>query len=196
MLPQSLYSSMMMLAEPALAAAEQGAAPAEKAGLPQFDPAVFVPQIIWLVIAFGIFYFLMSRLVLPRIGDVLEDREERIADDLDQAQQLSEEAAGLQDSFEGSLSEARSQSMQDIAQARADAQAQIDAKAAELEAKLAQQAEEAEARIAAEKSAALAELETVASDVCKDITAKLLGESADASAIDKAVKDEISRRGA
>lgn len=199
MLSQSLYASMMMLADTAIAAVEQGAgaaAPAEKAGLPQFDPAVFVPQIIWLVIAFGIFYFLMSRLVLPRIGDVLEDREERIADDLDQAQQLSEEAAGLQDSFEGSLSEARSQSMQSIAAARADAQAQIDAKAAELEAKLTQQAEEAEARIAAEKSAALSELETVASDVCKDITAKLLGESADAAAIDKAVKDEINRRGA
>lgn len=164
--------------------------------MPQFDPTVFLPQVIWLVITFGIFYFLMSRLVLPRIGDVLEDREERIADDLDQAQQLSEEAAGLQDSFEGSLSEARSQSMQNIASARAQAQAQIDAKAAELEAKLMQQAEEAEARIEAEKSAALSELEAVASDVCKDITAKLLGTAADASAIEKAVKAEISQRGA
>lgn len=164
--------------------------------MPQFDPVVFLPQIIWLVITFGVFYFLMSRLVLPRIGDVLEDREERIADDLDQAQQLSEEATGLQDSFEGSLSEARGNSMKIIADARASAQAQIDEKAADLDAALAAQADKAEQRIAEEKSAALAELEVVASDVCGDIIEKLLGSSADNAAVKKAVKAQISRRGA
>lgn len=164
--------------------------------MPQFDPAVFLPQIIWLIITFGVFYFAMSRLVLPRIGDVLEDREERIADDLDQAQQFSDESAGLQDSFEGALSEARAQSMQEIAAARAQAQAQIDAKAAETDAALSVKAEEAEARISAEKSAALAELETVATDVCKDVIKKLLGTSANAASVKKAVKAEISRRGA
>jgi len=169
---------------------------AEKAGLPQFDPAVFVPQIIWLAITFGIFYFLMSRLVLPRIGDVLEDREERIADDLDQAQQLSNDAANLQDTFEGALSEARAKAMQSISDARAEAQSQIDAKAAEVDAQLAAQAEEAEARIASEKAAALSELETVASGACKDIIQKLLGQSVDSTAIEKAVKNEVSRRSA
>lgn len=200
MLSRSLISLSVMLSGSLLAATQASAATAapeaEKAGLPQFDPAVFVPQIIWLVITFGIFYFVMSRVVLPRIGDVLEDREERIADDLDQAQQLSEEATGLQDSFEGSLSEARASSMKMIADARASAQAQIDAKAADLETKLAAQADEAEARIAAEKSAALSELETVATDVCSDIIDKLLGSKANNAAVKKAVKAQIKQRGA
>ncbi|MEO0410975.1 MAG: ATP F0F1 synthase subunit B [Pseudomonadota bacterium] len=167
-----------------------------KAGLPQFDPAVFGPQIVWLVITFGVFYFLMSRLVLPKIGDVLEDREERIADDLDQAQQLSQEAASVQDTFEGSLTEARAESMQTIAAARAEAQAQIDAEMAKLEDSLAAQAGKAEARIASETAAALEELEGVATDACHDILAKLINTDMDSAAIKAAVKAEISGRGA
>lgn len=164
--------------------------------MPQFDPAVFVPQIIWLIITFGVFYFLMSRFVLPKIGDVLEDREERIADDLDQAQQLSQEAASVQDTFEGSLTEARAESMQTIAAARADAQAQIDAEMAKLEDALTAQAEKAEARIAKETASALGELEAVATDACHDILSKLVNTQIDSAAIKAAVKSEISGRGA
>ena len=40
-------------------------------------------------------YLIMSRLVLPRIGEVLEERSERIADDLDKAESLKKEAEGV-----------------------------------------------------------------------------------------------------
>ncbi|MEM1021054.1 MAG: F0F1 ATP synthase subunit B [Pseudomonadota bacterium] len=178
------------------AAAETGGAPeAASGGLPQFDPTVFGPQIIWLVITFAVFYFVMAKLVLPRIGDVLEDREEKIADDLDQAEQLSQEAGSVQDTFEGSLTEARSQSTQIIASARSDAQDRVNSELAKLDTKLGKQADKAEERIAAEKASALEELEAVATDACEDIIAKLLGSPVDQNAIRDIVKQEISGRG-
>ncbi|MEM7569095.1 MAG: ATP F0F1 synthase subunit B [Pseudomonadota bacterium] len=196
MLSQDLTFLMLRAAAPVADIAGGGEAAAKEGGLPQFDPTVFVPQIIWLVITFGVFYFLMSRIVLPKIGDVLEDREERIADDLDQAQQLSAEATSVQDTFEGSLSDARSEAMQTIAAARADAQAQIDAQMKALEEDLGAKADKAEARIAEEKAAALSELESVATDACQDILGKLLSSDVDKAAIAAAVKAEISGRGA
>lgn len=162
--------------------------------MPQFDPTTMSPQIIWLVITFGIFYFLMARMALPKIGEVLEERSERIADDLDQAEQLRREGEKVQDDFQGGLAEARTEAQRILSEARAKAQAEMDEKTRALDAKLTVQADEAEARIAAEKQKALAELESVAAEVAQDIVSKLLGDAAGDGAVKKAVKAEIAAR--
>ena len=40
--------------------------------MPQLNPLDWGPQLIWLVITFGILYVLMKRIALPKIGDVIE----------------------------------------------------------------------------------------------------------------------------
>lgn len=60
--------------------------------MPQFDPTYFASQVFWLIVTFGILYLLMAKIALPRIGDILEVRQDRIAADLDRAEQLKREA--------------------------------------------------------------------------------------------------------
>ena len=62
--------------------------------MPQFDPSVWPPQLIWMVITFVALYFLMSRVALPRITDVLEEREFKINDALRKATGLKERCRG------------------------------------------------------------------------------------------------------
>ena len=57
---------------------------------PPFDPATFGSQLFWLVILFGLLYILMSRVALPRVGAILEERDNRIAGDLAEAARLKE----------------------------------------------------------------------------------------------------------
>ena len=45
--------------------------------MPQMEFADYVPQIVWLVVAFATLYFLMAKLALPRITDILETRQRR-----------------------------------------------------------------------------------------------------------------------
>jgi F-type H+-transporting ATPase subunit b len=45
--------------------------------MPQLDFSTFSPQLIWLVITFLGLYLLMSRVALPRIGGVIEQRQSR-----------------------------------------------------------------------------------------------------------------------
>ncbi|MBA5724197.1 hypothetical protein [Candidatus Liberibacter sp.] len=51
---------------------------------PPFDTTTFVSQFFWLVITFGFFYAVMHRLVLPRIGAAIKNRQDRISGDLDE----------------------------------------------------------------------------------------------------------------
>ena len=59
--------------------------------MPQLNPLDWAPQLIWLVITFGILYLLMKRVALPKIGSVIETRHARIASDLEAADKLRRE---------------------------------------------------------------------------------------------------------
>ena len=72
---------------------EEGIEAAEHGGgLPQLDAHTFPSQIFWLIVSFLALYWLLSRKALPRVGDILEARQERIAADLDRAAALRNEA--------------------------------------------------------------------------------------------------------
>ncbi|RME66735.1 MAG: F0F1 ATP synthase subunit B' [Alphaproteobacteria bacterium] len=162
--------------------------------MPQFDPATISPQLVWLLITFLVFYLLMTRWALPRIGSVLEEREERIADDLDQAEKFRRDADKVKGHFEDVLATARAKAAQVLHDARAEAQQKIDARLRKLDEELAARAQAAEERIVAEQRQAMAALEAVASDACQAILAKLVGDQIPRNAIEDAVKDELSVR--
>ena len=64
-----------------------GHGPEKEAGLPQLDPvgSLFISQLFWLGICFGFLYLMMSRVALPKIATVIEERRDKIALDLDRA---------------------------------------------------------------------------------------------------------------
>ncbi|ABS62318.1 H+transporting two-sector ATPase B/B' subunit [Parvibaculum lavamentivorans DS-1] len=160
-------------------------------GFPPFDAASFESQLVWLVLSFAALYLLMSRVALPRIANVLEERRDRIADDLDQAAQFqlqTEEAIGA---YEKALAEARAKA-QGIAQETRDRlQEETERQRLAIEARLAEKISEAEKQIAATKDAALQNVRAVAVDVADTIVAQLLGDS-DRSATERAVDTELS----
>ena len=164
-------------------------------GMPQFDPAVFAPQLFWLLVTFGLLYFLMSRLALPRVGDILRNREERISGDLDKAEQLNKEAEDALEAYEQALADARARAHEIATETRARLQAQTEARQAEAEARLSAQAEEAEASIKAARDEALSNVQEIATDAATAIVTRLLGSAPDAGAVNSAVSSELQRRG-
>jgi F-type H+-transporting ATPase subunit b len=47
--------------------------------MPQLDHSTFSSQLFWLSICFGLFYFSMSKIFLPKIRDILKDRHNNIS---------------------------------------------------------------------------------------------------------------------
>ena len=75
--------------------------------MPQLDVTSYLPQLVWLAISFVALYFLMAKLALPRIADVLEERSKRREDNLARAEELQAEAEAAAEAYERVLAEAR-----------------------------------------------------------------------------------------
>ena len=163
--------------------------------MPQFDSATFPSQLVWLVITFVALYFLMARVALPRIAEVLERRQRRIAGDLEQAERLRDEAGEALRAYEAALGEARAEAQAVALAAREAAASEVAERSARLEAKLGEELAEAEKRIAGAKNRAIANLAEVAIEVARAACAKLIGVEVEEAAAGAAVAAELEGSG-
>ena len=158
--------------------------------MPQLAFETFVPQLVWLVITFGFLYLMMARVALPRIATVLEERRDRIADDLDQAEQFKLQTDDAIAAYEKALADARANA-HEIAQATRDRlHEETERQRQSIEARLAEKIAAAEKQIAATKEKALGNVRAVAIDVAEAVVTELLG-SADRAAAERAVDGEL-----
>lgn len=142
---------------------------------PPFDSQTYPSQILWLVITFGLFYMLMQKVIAPRIGSILEQRHDRIAQDLDEAGRLKAEADAAVETYEKELAAARAKAGSIAAAARDEAKAKAAAERAAVEADLTAKVAAAEARIAEIKDKAFAEVGTIAGETASAIVEQLIG---------------------
>ena len=74
--------------------------------MPQFESDFFSSLIFWEVISFGILLFVLYKYAFPGILSALEEREKKIKDSLDQAEQHRSEAERRLKDYEAKLSAA------------------------------------------------------------------------------------------
>lgn len=148
-------------------------------GFPPFQQENFAPQIVWLIGIFGILYLLMSRVALPRVGGILENRETKIASDLEASREMQAKAQAAARANEENI-RLRREEAQAIGR---DAQQKIANEAAaqrtRAETEAAEKIRAAEARISAAKTQALGNVEQIAIDAAASIIEKLSGASVD-----------------
>lgn len=158
---------------------------------PPFDPGLYPSQLLWLAITFGIFYLLVSKVIAPRIGGILEDRHDRIAEDLDEANRLKEESDAAVAAYEQELADARRKANEIATTSREKAKAESDAERAKHEEALNKKLAESEANVAAVKAKALAEVDGIASDTAQAIVETLLGGKVTKAEVNAAVRDAV-----
>lgn len=155
--------------------------------MPQFDPALFAPQIIWLIIAFGGLWLLLARIALPRVERAMIERSEQIAADLDAARGMRAEAQAIADAQAAKLAEARARAAATAERTRTEIRARTDKALGALNAQLNEKVMEAEGRIAAEAETAIAGIGPAATEVAAEIIASLIGGKMDMARIGKTV---------
>jgi F-type H+-transporting ATPase subunit b len=156
-------------------------------GLPQLNQPDFAPQLFWLALTFVLLYVILKRVALPRIGEVIEERKDRIKRDLAAAERLKGETEKALQAYEKALADARSNATSIARQTRESLNAEVDKERKAIEDQLAKKLAEAEASIAATKDKALASVKDIAGDTVVSIVGALTNLSVSKDELDRAL---------
>jgi len=165
-----------------------------KSAMPQLDSSTYAPQLFWLFALFIVLYVLMKWLALPRVGQAIDARRQRLDGDLSRAAELKAQAEAVLADYEKSLAAARAEAQATLRQTHEKLAADAAERQRQLSDTLAQQIDAAEARIAAMKEQALAEVRGIAADVGRAVVEKLTGAAPDPAAMHAAVETALTER--
>jgi F-type H+-transporting ATPase subunit b len=169
------------------AGAHTGADGGHGGAFPPFDSSTFASQLVSLVVFFVALYIIVSRIALPRVGAVIDARQNKIEGDLAEAQKLKDESEAALKAYEAELATARSKAQAIGAETREKLNAASEAERKALEGKLAARLADAEKTIAATRAAAMRNVRGIAADAAAAIVQRLTGTAPDGSAVASAV---------
>jgi F-type H+-transporting ATPase subunit b len=158
-----------------------------KAPFPPFQKDTFASQLVSLLIAFVALYLIVSRIALPRVGSLLDERQKKIEGDLAGAQALRDESDAALKAYESELAAARSRAQAIGTETREKLNAASEAERKTLEERLSVKLGEAEKTIAATREAAMSNVRSIASDAAIAIVQRLTGLAPDRRTVNRAV---------
>ena len=154
---------------------------------PPFQKDTFASQLVSLLIAFVALYLIVSRIALPRVGSLLDERQNAIEGDLAEAQKLKEASDAALKAYESELAAARARAQAIGTETREKLNAASEAERKTLEERLAVKLAEAEKTIAATREAAMRNVRGIAAEAAAAIVQRLTGVVPDGKTIDGAV---------
>jgi len=158
---------------------------------PPFQKDTFASQLVSLLVAFVALYLIVSRIALPRVGGVIDARQNAIDGDLAEAQKLKDASDAALKAYESELAAARSRAQAIGAETREKLNAASEAERKTLEGQLAAKLAEAEKAIAATRASAMSSVRGIAADAAAAIVQQLTGKKPDAKSVKSAVEASL-----
>jgi F-type H+-transporting ATPase subunit b len=158
-----------------------------KAPFPPFQKDTFASQLVSLAIAFVALYLIVSRIALPRVGSLLDERQGAIEGDLNEAQKLKDASDAALKAYESELAAARSRAQAIGTETREKLNAASEAERKKLEDRLTLKLTEAEKAIVSTREAAMKNVRGIAAETATAIVQRLTGVSPDGKSVERAV---------
>jgi len=163
--------------------------------MPQFDTTLFAPQLFWLAIVFVALLIVMWRVTLPKVGGVVQMREERIQGNLQKAEALKAEAEAALTAYQKLIADARASAQAEHNKAVAAIADETARREATFSKRLDAEDTAAETRIASAKAEALSSVRSIAADLASAMAGKLIGVNVGGDAAATAVGAAMKERG-
>ena len=137
--------------------------------MPQLDFSTFMPQIFWLFVSLSILYLILSKYALPRVSDVIEERKDIIAHDIDEAKKFSLDSERAIEDLSLKMSKAKSESQQIINNALIEVKDKNEAKKEKIILEINEEILDAEKEIFAKKEIALKDVAKISKELAKEM---------------------------
>ena len=167
---------------------------AEKGGMPQLNPEFWISQIFWLVITFGILFFILSKFVLPNISENLENRKSQILSNIEEAENQRNNSEKKLKEYDEIVVSSRNQAKIVINEAKAKILNDINLKKEALDKEISSEINLVETEIQDLKRKSPEKINQIAVDTASDLLKQLIGADVNKSNISAIVEDLSKKR--
>ena len=162
---------------------------AAEAGMPQLDPTYWASQAFWLILVFVILYISIAKLYLPKIKNNLDDRENKIKEDLDSANKFKELSEFKIKEYEKILENSKKEVLKIQLESKNRLDKDIQAKKEMMEKEIEIEITKAQKEIVELKKNSISDIQKISKDLASDIIENISGDKLNESSIKAAVED-------
>ena len=166
---------------------------AAEAGMPQLDPKYWASQAFWLILVFTILYISVAKFYLPKIKNNLDNRENRIKDDLDDANKFKELSETKLKEYEKILEEAKKEVIKIQIESKNILEKDIQTKKDAIEKEIEKEIAKAQKEISDLKKNSISDIQKISENIASNIIETISGDKLNESSIKAAIED-ISKK--
>ena len=162
---------------------------AAEAGMPQLDPKYWASQAFWLILVFTILYISIAKFYLPKIKNNLDNRENRIKDDLDDANKFKDLSEIKLKEYERILDDENKEVIKIHMESKKILNKDIQTKKEAVEKEIEKEIIKAQKEINDLKINSLSDIQKISENIASDVIEKICGDKLNESSIKAAVED-------
>lgn len=162
---------------------------AAEAGMPQLDPKYWASQAFWLILIFTLLYLSLSNLFIPKIKSGIDDRENKIKNDLDEAQELKELAETKLKEYEETIENGKKEVQKILIENKKKLKREIENKKKKFDKEIELEVENAQKEIKNFKKDSLNNISLISEEITSKIIEDISGEIFNLSSIKAAIKE-------
>ena len=166
---------------------------AAEAGMPQLDPKYWASQAFWLILVFTILYISIAKFYLPKIKNNLDTRENRIKDDLEDANKFKELSESKLKEYEKILDDAKKEVIKIHIESKNTLDKDIKTKKETIEKEIEKEIVKAQKEMSDLKKNSLKDVQKISENIASNIIETISGDKLNESSI-KATVEDISKK--
>ena len=162
---------------------------AAEAGMPQLDPTYWASQAFWLILTFTVLYISIAKLYLPKIKNNLDDRENKIKDDLDAANKFKDLSELKLKEYEKILENSKKEVIKIHLESKNKLDKDIQRKKDVMDKEIETEITKAQQEINELKKNSILDIQNISKDLASNIIESISGDKLNESSIKAAVED-------
>ena len=162
---------------------------AAEAGMPQLDPKYWASQAFWLILIFTILYISIAKFYLPKIKNNLDNRENKIKDDVDDANKFKELSESKFKEYEKILADAKKEVIKIQMDSKNILDKDIQSKKEAMEKEIENEISKAQKEIDELKRSSLNDIQNISENITSSIIENISGDKLNESSVKAAVED-------
>jgi F-type H+-transporting ATPase subunit b len=164
-----------------------------EAGMPQLDPKFWASQTFWLILVFVILYISLSKFYLPKIKSNLDNRENKIKEDLENANKFKEQSEAKLKEYGLILDKAKKEVNKIHFDSKTALDKDIQSKKEILEKEIEKEILKAQKEISELKKNSISSIQNISENITANIIENISGDKLNESSVKSAV-EEISKK--